>query len=31
MPVVLEDPKSAVSSIFLSIADELHRVVEKAT
>jgi ATP-binding protein involved in chromosome partitioning len=31
MPVVLEDPKSAVSSIFLSIADELHRAVEKAT
>src|SRR5580692_998866 len=24
MPVVLEDPKSAVSSIFFSIADELH-------
>src|SRR5580704_15030302 len=31
MPVVLEDPKSAVSSIFFSIADELHRTVEKAT
>jgi ATP-binding protein involved in chromosome partitioning len=31
MPVVLEDPKGAVSSIFLSIADELHRAVEKAT
>jgi ATP-binding protein involved in chromosome partitioning len=31
MPVVLEDPKNAVSSIFLSIADELHRAVEKAT
>jgi len=31
MPVVLENPKSAVSSIFFSIADELHRTVEKAT
>jgi ATP-binding protein involved in chromosome partitioning len=31
MPVVLEDPKSTVSSIFLSIADELHRLVERAT
>jgi ATP-binding protein involved in chromosome partitioning len=30
MPVVLEDPKSTVSSIFLSIADELRRGVEKA-
>ena len=28
MPVVLEDPKSAVSSIFFSIADQLHRAVE---
>ena len=27
-PVVLEDPKSAVSSIFLSIADQLQRAVE---
>jgi ATP-binding protein involved in chromosome partitioning len=27
MPVVLEDPKSAVSAIFLSIADQLHRAV----
>jgi len=31
MPVVLENPKSVVSSIFFSIADELHRTVEKAT
>src|SRR5215469_4086139 len=31
MPVVLEDPKSAVSSIFLSIADQLHRAVENVT
>jgi ATP-binding protein involved in chromosome partitioning len=31
MPVVLEAPKSAVSSLFLSIADELRRGVEKAT
>ena len=31
MPVVLEDPKSAVSSIFFSIADQLHRVVHNAT
>jgi ATP-binding protein involved in chromosome partitioning len=31
MPVVLEDPKSTVSSIFLSIADELRRGLEKAT
>lgn len=31
MPVVLEDPKSAVSAIFLSIADQLHRAVENAT
>jgi ATP-binding protein involved in chromosome partitioning len=30
MPVVLEDPKSTVSSIFLSIADKLRRGVEKA-
>jgi ATP-binding protein involved in chromosome partitioning len=30
MPVVLEDPKSSVSSIFLSIADGLRRGVEKA-
>src|ERR1700761_2233029 len=30
-PVVLEDPKSAVSSIFLSIADQLHRAVENVT
>src|ERR1700758_5254393 len=28
MPVVLEDPKSAVSSIFLSIAEQLQRAVE---
>ena len=31
MPVVLEDPKSTVSSIFFSIADQLHRVVHNAT
>jgi ATP-binding protein involved in chromosome partitioning len=31
MPVVLEDPKSSVSSIFFSIADQLHRVVHNAT
>jgi len=31
VPVVLEDPKSAIASIFLSIADQLHRAVEKAT
>ena len=31
MPVVLEDPKSSVSSIFLSIADDLRRAVEKTT
>jgi ATP-binding protein involved in chromosome partitioning len=31
MPVVLEDPKSNVSSIFFSIADQLHRVVHNAT
>ena len=31
MPVVLEDPKSAVSSIFVSIADDLRTAVEKAT
>ena len=31
MPVVLEDPKSAIASIFLSIADQLHRAVGKAT
>jgi ATP-binding protein involved in chromosome partitioning len=31
MPVVLEDPKSAVSSLFLSIADQLRRAVENAT
>ena len=30
MPVVLEDPKCAVSSIFLSIADKLRRAVERA-
>jgi ATP-binding protein involved in chromosome partitioning len=30
-PVVLEDPKSTVSSIFLSIANQLHRAVENAT
>jgi ATP-binding protein involved in chromosome partitioning len=30
MPVVLEDPKNTVSSIFLSIADQLRRAVEKA-
>jgi ATP-binding protein involved in chromosome partitioning len=30
VPVVLEDPKSAIASIFLSIADQLHRAVEKA-
>jgi ATP-binding protein involved in chromosome partitioning len=29
LPVVLEDPKSVVSSIFRSIADELQRAVEK--
>jgi ATP-binding protein involved in chromosome partitioning len=31
MPVVLEDPKGAVSSIFLSIADQLNRAVENPT
>jgi ATP-binding protein involved in chromosome partitioning len=31
MPVVLENPKGAVSSIFLSIADQLHRTVENVT
>jgi ATP-binding protein involved in chromosome partitioning len=31
MPVVLEDPKSPVSTIFLSIADQLQRAVDKAT
>jgi ATP-binding protein involved in chromosome partitioning len=31
MPVVFEDPKSTVSSIFLSIADDLRRRVEKTT
>ena len=31
MPVVLEDPKSTVSSIFFSIADQVHRVVHNAT
>lgn len=30
MPVVLEDPKNTVSSIFLSIADQLRGAVEKA-
>ena len=30
MPIVLEDPKNAVSSIFLGIADELYRATEKA-
>jgi ATP-binding protein involved in chromosome partitioning len=30
MPVVLEDPKNTVSSIFLSIADQLRAAVEKA-
>ena len=31
MPVVLEDPKNIVSSIFLSIADQLRGAVEKAS
>jgi ATP-binding protein involved in chromosome partitioning len=31
MPVVLEEPKNTVSSIFLSIADQLRRVVENVT
>ena len=31
MPVVLEDPKNIASSIFLNLADELRRTVEKAS